>query len=222
MAAPRPVFDESVAASYEMWYEQGFGRWAVEREEELLARQLAHFPQAHSILDVGCGTGHFSRWFAAQHLTVTGLDSSTAMLADARRRDDAVTYIEGDAQALPLDDQSMDLVSLITVLEFVADPVQALREAMRISRYGLLIGVLNRLSMLAWWNRLRGSHPDAVLAAARRYSAGSLSTLVREAAGSRSVRIEWHTTIYPWSLPLNGLRLPWGEYVGMTVSYMPS
>jgi ubiquinone/menaquinone biosynthesis C-methylase UbiE len=222
MTAHSDMFDENVAATYEGWYEQGFGRRAVKREKDLLSQQLAGFPQAHTLLDVGCGTGHFSRWFATRGMAVTGLDASPAMLADARRRDGLVTYRDGDAQALPFDDHSMDLVSLVTVLEFVTNPARALHEAMRVARYGLLIGVLNQQSLLDRWNRLRGRHPDSVLAAARRYSVPSLARLVREVAGDRSLDIEWRTAIYPWHLPLNGFRLPWGEYLAMTVRYLPA
>jgi 2-polyprenyl-3-methyl-5-hydroxy-6-metoxy-1,4-benzoquinol methylase len=42
-----------------------------------------------NLLDVGCGTGHFSRRFAAAGLCVTGIDSDEAMLAFAAARDAA-------------------------------------------------------------------------------------------------------------------------------------
>jgi ubiquinone/menaquinone biosynthesis C-methylase UbiE len=58
------LFDESVARDYEQWYEQGFGSFAARQEEALLHRQLQGFSGATSLLDVGCGTGHFTRWFA--------------------------------------------------------------------------------------------------------------------------------------------------------------
>lgn len=149
------LFDECVARDYEQWYEQGFGSFAARQEEALLHRQLQGFPGATSLLEVGCGTGHFTRWFARQGLQVVGLDASPAMLAQARLRN-GTNYLLGDARALPFEDQQFDLVTLITTLEFVTDPVQVLREVMRVARQGLLLGVLNRQSLLDSLRLLRG------------------------------------------------------------------
>jgi SAM-dependent methyltransferase len=53
------------------------------------------------VLEVGCGTGHFTRWLAEEAFRVAGLDISEAMLAEARKRN-GVLYVVGDALALPL------------------------------------------------------------------------------------------------------------------------
>jgi ubiquinone/menaquinone biosynthesis C-methylase UbiE len=114
------VFDERVARDFEARYEQGFGRFASQQEEALLYQQLQHFPGASSLLEVGYGTGHFTRWFVKQGLQVTGLDTSPAMLEQARLRN-GTNYLLGDAQALPFEHQCFVLVALITTLEFVTD-----------------------------------------------------------------------------------------------------
>lgn len=85
------------------------------------------------------------------------------MLEHARLRN-GTNYLLGDTQALPFENKQFDLVALITTLEFVTDPVQALREAMRVVRRGLLLGVLNRSSLLESLRLLRGQHPAGVLA----------------------------------------------------------
>jgi ubiquinone/menaquinone biosynthesis C-methylase UbiE len=217
---PSSVFDECVARDYEAWYEQGFGSFAVRQEEALLHHQLQHFTGANSLLEVGCGTGHFTRWFAKQGLHVTGLDASPAMLEQARLRN-GTNYLLGDAQALPFANQRFDLVALITTLEFVTDPVQALREALRVARQGLLLGVLNRSSLVESLRLLRGQRPGGVLAQAHRFSVKELTRRVRQAAGKRSVIITWHTTIFPGRLSLGAIWLPWGEYLGMSVHLEP-
>jgi 2-polyprenyl-3-methyl-5-hydroxy-6-metoxy-1,4-benzoquinol methylase len=38
------------------------------------------------VLDIGCGVGRWSRWLAARGADVTGVDVSTTMIAEARRR----------------------------------------------------------------------------------------------------------------------------------------
>lgn len=214
------VFDESVARDYEAWYEQGFGSFAVRQEEALLYQQLQRFPGATSLLEVGCGTGHFTRWFAKLGFHVIGLDASPAMLEQARLRN-GTSYLQGDARALPFENQRFDLVALITTLEFVTDPVQALREAMRVARQGLLLGVLNRHSLLEYMRLLRGQRLAGVLAQAHRFSVKELKRRVRQAAGKRSLMTTWRTTIFPGRLPLGATWLPWGEYLGMSVHLEP-
>jgi len=214
------VFNERVARDYEAWYEQGFGSFASRQEEALLHQQLQHFTGASSLLEVGCGTGHFTRWFAKQGLHVTGLDASPAMLEQARLRN-GTNYLLGDARALPFENQQFDLVALITTLEFVTDPVQALREAIRVARQGLLLGVLNRQSLVESLRLLRGQHPGGVFARAHRFSAKELTRCVRQAASTRPVMITWRTTIFPGRFPSGATWLPWGEYLGMSVHLEP-
>ena len=216
------LFDAEVAREYEAWYELPGGNWVSDREKAVLASQLAAFTHAKSLLEVGCGTGHFTRWFAAQGLSVTGLDASAAMLEDARRRDSRLDLVRGDAVALPFSDGSYDVVAFITALEFIADPRAALHEAVRVARQGLILGCLNRNSLLGLVSRMRGERPTGVLAAAHRYSPGELSRLVRSAGGDQIAAIDWCTALYPGRLPLDGRRLPWGEYLAMTVRLHPA
>lgn len=89
---------------------------------------------------------------AEKGLDTVGLDASQPMLNEARRYDGS-QYLLGDALYLPVADRSFDLVALITTLEFVSDPARALAEAVRGARQGILLGVLNRYSMLALQHR---------------------------------------------------------------------
>lgn len=175
-----PFDDPALAASYEGWY-AGRGRRADRFEKRTLARLLAGMPRAASMLEIGCGTGHFTRWLAEGCARVVGLDASRAMLAEAAWRD-GIPYVRGDAEALPFPDRSFDLVALVTALEFVADPERALREAVRVARSGLLVGALNRWSFSALRRRIAARPPWS---AARFLAPRELSRLVRGAAGGR-------------------------------------
>src|SRR5690242_19289921 len=66
-------------------------------------RALAAEVGARVIVDLGCGTGLLTRSLAGPGRTVTGVDPSATMLGFARRQPgaDAVTWILGDATALP-------------------------------------------------------------------------------------------------------------------------
>lgn len=204
-----PFAGPEAAARYEDWY-AGPGRHADTLEKSLLAKLLDDFPHARAVLEIGCGTGHFSRWLAARQLAVTGLDISTAMLTEARKRD-GLNYVEGDSLNLPFGDRTFDLAFLITTLEFVADPLLALTEAIRVAGQGLILGVLNRVSLLALKYRSSGK---PVWKSARFYSPWELARLVRVAAGSRLDGVRWRTTI--WPLPwVKDLPLPFGGFIGL-------
>ncbi len=204
-----PFADPTLAADYETWY-QAAGRRADQLEKALLARLLARFPLAVTILEVGCGSGHFTRWFGEKTLQVTGLDISFPMVSEAVRLD-RVPYVLGDALALPFADNTFDLVTLITTLEFVSEPVLVLVEALRVAEQGLILGVLNRQSVLGWQRRREGG---PVWEAARFFTPTEMAQLAHRAA-KRPVGMTWRTTLWPlWQGPLP---LPWGGFIGMAV-----
>jgi ubiquinone/menaquinone biosynthesis C-methylase UbiE len=91
------------------------------------------------LLDVGCGTGYFSRRLTAQGFEVIALDSDESMLRYARSLNDDFNYLQGDATALPFAKHSVDCCTAKTSLCFVGDPKQAIQEMLRISRKGLVI-----------------------------------------------------------------------------------
>jgi SAM-dependent methyltransferase len=139
-------------AEYEAWYHTARGKWIAGTEWELLLKLMQ--PKADStLLDVGCGTGHFSRRFAETELHVTALDPDQAVLAYARRLGRGIAYLQADALSLPFSHDAFDYVSAITSLCFVTLPEQALQEMWRVARRGLLLGVLNKHSLLYWQKR---------------------------------------------------------------------
>lgn len=133
---------------YDTWYDAPRGRWIGEREFRLLERLLA--PRSgETLLDVGCGTGWFSRRFAAAGLEVTGLDRDKDALAFARTKPvPGVRYLPGDARRLPFPTGAFDHVISVTALCFVTPWQDALVEITRVSRARFAIGLLNRHSAL--------------------------------------------------------------------------
>jgi ubiquinone/menaquinone biosynthesis C-methylase UbiE len=175
-----------------------------------LKRLLAGLPEAHTILEVGCGTGHFTRWFGEQGLLSVGLDSSRPMLDEAKRLG-GPSYLQGDALTLPFLSKSFDLVALITKLEFLPDPFQALAEALRVARQGLILGVLNADSRLGREYKLAGG---PIWEVARFFTPDELKRMIRKVAGEKA-RITWRTTLWPfWP---GAQPLPWGGFIGMAV-----
>ncbi len=135
-------------ADYEAWYVTPRGRWIGETEYALAARQLAA-QAGDSLLDVGCGTGWFTRRAAADGLHATGLDPNPDWLNFARAHSNPnLKWVEGDARALPFEDASFDHVLSIAALCFVDDERQAVAECVRVARRRFAIGWLNRDSLL--------------------------------------------------------------------------
>ncbi|MGB9130773.1 MAG: class I SAM-dependent methyltransferase [Thiobacillus sp.] len=137
-------------AEYDAWYRTPRGRWIGETEYALAARGLAA-QAGESLLDIGCGTGWFTRRAAADDLLATGLDPQSAWLDYARvHSSPALSWVEGDARDLPFADASFDHVLSIAALCFVDDERQAVAEAVRVTRRRFAIGWLNRSSLLYW------------------------------------------------------------------------
>lgn len=210
------LFDEQVARRYEAWYETGEGRRADALEKALLLRMLRRFRGARNLLEVGCGTGHFTRWFAHLWLRPVGLDLSPAMLAEARKKD-GVALVLGDAAHLPFADGSFELVALITTLEFLPQPERALREAARVARRGIILGVLNGLSLLALRRRLQGLFRESVYSRAHLFHVWELKSLVQHALGDRAMTVNWRTTLFPRVLGGRESLLPFGGFIGMWI-----
>ena len=135
----------------EPWYEHLYARLhAILRR--VLARPAG--AGAASALDAGCGTGFQTALLAALGYGAHGLDLSPALLAVARRRVPAATFVRGRLERLPYPDASFDAVTCCgSTLSFVADSAAALRELGRVLRPGgrLLLEVERKWSAdLAW------------------------------------------------------------------------
>jgi SAM-dependent methyltransferase len=131
---------------YERWWRPALGRVAKGAfgpgmdDEKSIARLLLALSPGDGVLDVGCGTGNFTREFARSvgpDGLVVGLDVSQTMLARAVRDTEAaeldhVGYVRGDAQDTPFIDQSFDAVCCFAALNLFADPYAALDSFTRV------------------------------------------------------------------------------------------
>ncbi|MBI4753942.1 MAG: methyltransferase domain-containing protein [Betaproteobacteria bacterium] len=140
---------------YDAWYDTPRGAWIGGVEYLLLGDMLA--PRAgETVLDVGCGTGHFTRRFAQDRRIAwaAGADIDLQATRHAAGRG-AANYVVADARRLPFPDRSFDLVISVTALCFVDDARTALAEMLRVARRRVALGLLNRHSLL-WLAKGRG------------------------------------------------------------------
>jgi len=88
------------------------------------------------VLDVACGPGYVAAAATARGATAIGIDFAAAMVAEARRIFPAISFEEGDAEALGFADASFDAVVCAFGLLHMADPDRAIGEAHRVLRRG--------------------------------------------------------------------------------------
>ena len=101
------------------------------------------------ILDVATGTGMVAFALAARGAEVIGLDQSEAMLAAARARlartpalAPRITFLLGEAEALPFADGEFDALSFTYLLRYVDDRAATMRELARVVAPGGRIGMV--------------------------------------------------------------------------------
>lgn len=127
---------------------------------DAMCSELAETAAPQSVLDLGCGTGWFTRKLFEQYpgSTVTGADLSPGMLAQASRGccPGPMSWLQADAEQLPLADSSVDLIFSNLMVQWSARPEKILRECLRILKPGgrlaistLLDGTLSELKQ-AW------------------------------------------------------------------------
>jgi SAM-dependent methyltransferase len=226
MASVGYVFRLEDAHRYQEWFTTEPGKSAAAIEKEVLLRVWSPIlPQ--TVLEVGCGTGLFLEWFAGFGHQVTGLEPSSSMLDIARNRlPPRITLDRGFAEDLPYEDNAFDTVALITTLEFVDRPQQALEEACRVARRHVLLGVLNKYSLISLQRLIQSLWRSSVYQHARFFGVFELQHLVAEVL-SGSVPMRWRTCL---CFPLTVLRYlrfiersrlihcqPFGHFIAMRI-----
>ncbi|MBV9927305.1 MAG: class I SAM-dependent methyltransferase [Acidobacteria bacterium] len=135
-----------------------------------------------SLLDVGSGRGTFL-WpllDAFPHLEVTAVDTNPVRVADiAAVGAGGVTNLRAlrmDAEALELEDDSVDVVTALEVLEHLASPARAAAEAVRVARGYVVASVPSK----------EDDNPEHV----NLFDARGLEALFKS-AGARGVKVEY-------------------------------
>lgn len=159
------------------------------------------------VLDVGCGPGTITLDLAVSVApgTVVGIENveeplTAARNAATRRGDSRTRFEQGDAMALPFEDDSFDVVHAHQVLQHLSDPTAALREMARVCKPGGWIAARDAdYAAMTWYPELpeledwravyraaaraNGAEPDA----ARRMRTWAMSAGLPDARYTSSV-----------------------------------
>jgi 2-polyprenyl-3-methyl-5-hydroxy-6-metoxy-1,4-benzoquinol methylase len=103
----------------------------------------AEYSRGKQVCDVACGTGYGAAWLAAegQATRVDGFDCSAETIAYANQKfgSEQVRFYQGQAESLPVSDQTYQLVTSFETIEHLADPERVIDEFARILQPGGLL-----------------------------------------------------------------------------------
>jgi ubiquinone/menaquinone biosynthesis C-methylase UbiE len=114
--------------------------WSM-RQKDLAAYRARIIPAAEGrVLEIGIGSGLNLPFYSRNVARVIGLEASPRLLAMARQVErtgnGSVEFIEGSAEAIPLQDASVDTVVTTWTLCSIPDALRALRDMRRVLRPG--------------------------------------------------------------------------------------
>jgi SAM-dependent methyltransferase len=114
--------------------------WFRARNRLIVSSVRRHFPDAASLLEIGCGTGFVLEGLRAAfpRLRLVGSELYGEGLEYARRRLPGVEVLRLDARELPFED-AFDVVGAFDVLEHVVEDERVLAEVHRAARLGVVL-----------------------------------------------------------------------------------
>lgn len=130
------------------WIAGDFGQIAkfLAAEAERFVNRLGLKP-GMKVLDVACGTGNLALPAARLGATVTGIDIAPNLIEQARANAGAegltARFDEGDAEALPYEDASFDVVMTMYGAMFAPRPELVAAELKRVTKPGGTIAMAN-------------------------------------------------------------------------------
>lgn len=169
--------NKAVAESYDNYYTTRQGIIVDAIEKKIISKFLAKIPPSE-MLELGCGTGHWTSFFVESGFNVIATDISDEMLNIAKQKNlTGIKFQKADATCLPFSEASFKVVSSITMLEFTDNIMKIFTEINRILLPGgwLLLGCLNKNSELG---KIKGN--DEVFKKATFFSTGEIITYLSE------------------------------------------
>lgn len=189
------LFD-SVAKSYDEWYAQPAGRVVLRAEARMLDAVLPEGVGA----EVGAGTCVFPP-LLSRGREIVCLEPSLGMLGLGRGR--CLHPVAGTAEEPPVRPSSLDFAYMVTVLEFLEDPLKAVQAVRGLLKRGGVLAVLF-IERESRWGRLYAElaekRADPVFAAARFLTLREVLELV-ERAGLRVKRVLQALDYEPLTVP---------------------
>lgn len=142
--------DEKIAQDYDIYYGTEQGKQIDKLEKQAILELLKPI-EPGKMLEIGCGTGHWTSLFSESGFEITATDVSAPMMLQAKQKGISnVIFEEADVCQLPFPDNHFDQVAAITSLEFCGNIEKAFAEIKRVLKPGgwMIAGCLNANSTL--------------------------------------------------------------------------
>jgi ubiquinone/menaquinone biosynthesis C-methylase UbiE len=147
------------------------------------------------VLDLGCGDGADSDWFAQRTKDTIGIDLEEHPRWNGLARP-GLAFMRGDGQSLDFENGSFDLIFIKDVLHHAARPEQVLAEAKRVCAPGGWIYIVegNRFNPIFYVHM-------TLMLGHQHFRRGAFRQLIRSVFPQASfIRFEAH--VYPFSTPV--------------------
>ena len=189
------------------WMSGDYGHFAIYLELgalEFLSR--INVEPGARILDVACGAGQTAIPMSRAGAKVTGVDIASNLIEQARARAQAenldARFDEGDAEMLPYDDGSFDLVVSLIGAMFAPRPELVSAELKRVCRPGgkIIMGNWTPTGFVGQMFKLHGKHvpPPAIMASPVKW--GDEET-IRERFNDGISHLKLSRRLYPFRYP---------------------
>jgi SAM-dependent methyltransferase len=137
-----PLFGARAETWADTW--EGAQGWGAPLYDHVL--RAANIGPGTTVLDCGCGAGRFAHLATQRGAKVAGIDAAANLVDIATQRAPQAELRVGDFEALPWPDDSFDVVTSFSTVQFADDHVRALSEARRVSRGSVWVVIPTRLA----------------------------------------------------------------------------
>jgi len=150
---------DEVAQEYDVKRFSRGGR-LIDRREKRAVLDALNPLDGRNVLEIACGTGRFTVMLAERGADIVGLDISSAMMAEGRKKAraadvaDRIEFIRGDAARLPFPDDHFDTVFAMRFFHLADTPAKFLAEMCRVSKEQVFFDTFNDRSTRVLYNWL--------------------------------------------------------------------
>jgi ubiquinone/menaquinone biosynthesis C-methylase UbiE len=192
---PHPLYFEQIGDDFMLWSDS----YDVAQRKSLSAKLLDHICCTPNALEIGCGFGAMSEFFQNYCDELLVLDVSEVLASRTSKKLGSSACV-ADVKQLPFNDNSWLLIVTSECVEHTGDPLQAIREMLRILKPGgnLVLTTPNRL-----WSPLLKASSALQLRKFRGREDFLFPRQIRKLARDLecNVILEGGCHLFPWQIP---------------------
>lgn len=211
-------FNRKYTDTYEQYYEGPYKRAEIE-QKHVMTKLLKSDGRLKNMLEYGCGTTRFTRYWHKIGIDAVGADISPFMLAQG------IEYFGGDllmadAHQMPFKNNSFDVVTFMNTFEYYQKPAIVLQEAARVAKHGIALGMMNKITPKFIRRRVQQRFGrNEFYRTATFYTPKSIQKLVKKTLAHRKFNISWKMTGLPAWFPLREWKYAYGDFFGFYIKF---